>query len=153
MTGTSISLMFQTGKNTYLHSPHQEKSRTSKAYAAFSSRTINWCCFRHVLVELRTDSATNITTSRHLHLAHSTDVKIYLARELNLALGVAGMSHRKCGSFTRCAARLIFHRLNVYLHSEVQKNFLLGSDSVLAVFVPGDNDGIAHTPSEDTVKS
>jgi hypothetical protein len=65
------------------------------------------------------------TAQQHsgIHLASSIDVRIYLVWGQSLAAGVAGMSHINSGSFTRCAARLILHCLNVHLHSDTQAEF------------------------------
>lgn len=109
--------------------------------------------FRHDLIMRRDISVTKITTCRHLCLVHSTDVKIYLIRELNLESGVAGMSHRKCGPFARCCGPIDpppSQRLSPPRKPEEYSSRIgLGaSDLVL-----GDNDGIAHTPPKDTVKS
>lgn len=150
MTGTSPARTFQTDDNTQARSPQRDDSRTSAACAAFGSHTSD---FGHVLIMRRDRSVTKITTCRHLYLAHSTDVKIYVTRELNLASDVAGTSYRKCGSFTRCCGPIDpppSQRLSPLRRpEEYSLRIGLGASGL----VPEDNVGIAHTPSEDTVKS
>ena len=85
---------------------------------------------------LRSDLHPTVSTSSHLRLARSTNVAIYLLRELNPVAGVAGTSLEKRWALSRVCGPIDPFRSNVYLHSDFAKNLPLGSDSVLASVVP-----------------